>query len=69
MEKCKNILQHPHARFIDTCLNAANMLQPALVKHKNRQHENAAYFEPFYLKEYIAKKSVVKGLFANHSIH
>jgi tRNA threonylcarbamoyladenosine biosynthesis protein TsaB len=62
MLKCKPILQHPNARFLDVPLNAADMLIPALAKYKNRQHEDVAYFEPFYLKEYIAKKSVVKGL-------
>jgi len=62
MPKCKSVLQHPNARFIDAPLEAANMLLPALVKYKNQQFEDVAYFEPFYLKEYIAKKSVVKGL-------
>jgi len=62
MPKCQSILQHPHARFIDTPLVANNMLLPALIKYKNNQFENVAYFEPFYLKEYIAKKTSVKGL-------
>jgi tRNA threonylcarbamoyladenosine biosynthesis protein TsaB len=62
MPKCAPILQHPNARFLNAPLNAVNMLLPALVKYKNRQHEDVAYFEPFYLKEYMAKKSLVKGL-------
>ncbi|MCL2290042.1 MAG: tRNA (adenosine(37)-N6)-threonylcarbamoyltransferase complex dimerization subunit type 1 TsaB [Bacteroidetes bacterium] len=62
MPKCKSVLQHPNAHFIDAPLEAANMLLPALAKYENKQFEDVAYFEPFYLKEYIAKKSVVKGL-------
>ena len=62
MLKCRPILQHPNARFTDAPLNSLNMLLPALVKYKNRQFEDIAYFEPFYLKEYIAKKTAIKGL-------
>jgi len=62
MPKCKPILQHPNARFLNAPLNAANMLLPALVKYQNSLYEDVAYFEPFYLKEYIAKKSSVKGM-------
>ena len=62
MPKCQSVLQHQNARFIDAPLAASNMLAPALVKFENQQFENVAYFEPFYLKEYIAKKASVKGL-------
>lgn len=62
MPKCKPILQHKNARFIDVPLNASNMLIPALAKYEKKQFEDVAYFEPFYLKEYVAKKSSVKGL-------
>ena len=61
MPKCKSVLQHKNAYFIDTRLNASNMLFPALLKYENQQFENVAYFEPFYFKEYVAKKSSVKG--------
>jgi tRNA threonylcarbamoyladenosine biosynthesis protein TsaB len=62
MPKCQSILQHSNARFIDAPLVASNMLLPALKKYESKQFENVAYFEPFYFKEYIAKKSTVKGL-------
>jgi len=62
MTKCVPFLQHKNARFIEATLNASNMLLPALAKYENTQFEDVAYFEPFYLKEYLAKKSVVKGL-------
>jgi len=38
------------------------MLVPALAKYEKRQFDSIAYFEPFYLKEFLAKKSTVKGL-------
>jgi tRNA threonylcarbamoyladenosine biosynthesis protein TsaB len=62
MPKCKQVLHHSNARFIDAPLSAAHMLHPALLKYEKKQFENVAYFEPFYFKEYVAKKSVVKGL-------
>jgi len=63
MPKCQPVLQqHPNAYFIEAPLSAQNMLHPALLKFENQQFEDAAYFEPFYFKEYIAKKSAIKGL-------
>jgi tRNA threonylcarbamoyladenosine biosynthesis protein TsaB len=62
MPKCVPFLQHPNARFSDAPLDASNMLLPALEKYKNKQFEDIAYFEPYYFKEYVAKRSQVKGL-------
>jgi len=62
MIKCKPFLQHRNACFSDAPLLAQNMLLPALLKYENNQFEDVAYFEPFYLKDYIAKKTSVKGL-------
>jgi tRNA threonylcarbamoyladenosine biosynthesis protein TsaB len=62
MSKCQPILHHPNARFIDAPLIASNMLLPALFKYDHKQFEDIAYFEPYYHKEYIAKKSTVKGV-------
>ncbi|MBQ7490744.1 MAG: tRNA (adenosine(37)-N6)-threonylcarbamoyltransferase complex dimerization subunit type 1 TsaB [Bacteroidales bacterium] len=63
MPKCRAILsRHPNALFDETPLSAANMVTPAMNKFKTKNFEDTAYFEPFYLKEYIAAKSHVKGL-------
>jgi len=62
MTKSKPIIQHKNARFVETTLLAENMPKPALEKYKNKQFEDVAYFEPYYLKEYVAKKSSVKGM-------
>ena len=63
MPKCKSLLlQYKNAYFKEAPLVAENMLVPALFKFENKQFEDVAYFEPYYFKEYVAKKSGVKGL-------
>ncbi len=63
MPKCKEILsKHPNAIFSDAPLSAKNMIKPAFQMFDNEQFDDVAYFEPFYLKEYLPGKSVVKGL-------
>ena len=44
----------PGITFIQTCPEAAAMLKPALKKFEAGQFENIAYFEPFYLKDFVA---------------
>lgn len=63
-EKCKVILEkHKNATFIDSFkMSASYMSDLAYNKYVNKDFENTAYFEPFYLKEFIAAKPVVKGL-------
>ena len=63
MPKCRELLSaFPNARFVDAPVSAKNMLPAALRKWQQQEFENVAYFEPFYLKEYVAAKPVVKGL-------
>lgn len=62
-EKCKDVIQHPNAVFLDNVFpSAKNMAGIALDKYKKQQFEDVAYFEPFYLKDFIAGVSKVKGL-------
>ena len=54
---------HPNARYDDSFRIAAEgMLPIAEEKLARGEHEDVAYFEPFYLKDFVAKKSVVHGL-------
>ena len=63
MPKCKALLsQFPNARFADFTLSAQYMLPAALKKWEAKDFADTAYFEPFYLKEYVAGKPNVKGL-------
>ena len=42
---------------VDTAFNfsAQGLLQPGLLAYSRQQFENIAYFEPYYLKEFVAK--------------
>ena len=56
-DKCKNTLTSPNARFIQCCPKAASMMQPAIDALEAKRFEDVAYFEPFYLKEFITTVS------------
>lgn len=54
-DKCKEILDSPRAHFIDDIHpTAAAMIEPILEKFHHKKFEDVAYFEPFYLKDFIA---------------
>ena len=56
-EKCKEVLTHPNARFIDGIRPLARHMCPLAEKAiALEQYEDVAYFEPFYLKEFVAGK-------------
>lgn len=63
-EKTKDILGvHCNARYDNNfCLSAEGMLELAETRLREGKMEDVAYFEPFYLKDFVAKKSVVHGL-------
>lgn len=53
--KCKEVIKHPHAIFADGIVPlATDMLALAERAFRNGKFEDVAYFEPFYLKEFIA---------------
>ena len=55
--KCKDIIKHPNAHFIDDIDPLAKMMFPLAEKAMARQDfKDVAYFEPFYLKEFVASK-------------
>jgi tRNA threonylcarbamoyladenosine biosynthesis protein TsaB len=62
--KTRDILGvHPNARFDSAFrISAEGMLPLVEQKLQLGQTEDVAYFEPFYLKDFVAKKSVVHGL-------
>ena len=61
--KCKKIIQHPNAVFQDDVYPLASaMVLPAYTAFTKNQFKDVAYFEPFYLKDFIAtipKKKVI----------
>ncbi|MBI2280052.1 MAG: tRNA (adenosine(37)-N6)-threonylcarbamoyltransferase complex dimerization subunit type 1 TsaB [Bacteroidetes bacterium] len=62
-EKCKSLLNnHPNAVFIDNVEPSAQYVnQLASSKFKQGIFEDVAYFEPYYLKEFLATTSKKKG--------
>lgn len=57
VEKTKELIQHKNARFIDGKLPSANEMSVlSYYKYKKSDIENVAYFEPYYLKDFVALK-------------
>lgn len=55
--KCKDKLTHPNARFLDDIHPLAKWMFPLAEKAVARNDfKDVAYFEPFYLKEFVASK-------------
>ena len=58
VEKTKKIINHKNARFIEGVLPSAAEMSPlSYDKYKISDMEDVAYFEPFYLKDFVAIKS------------
>ncbi|KAF0130812.1 MAG: glycoprotease [Bacteroidetes bacterium] len=61
--KCNQILSHENACFIDGVHpSVVNMVNHANQAFSEGKFENLAYFEPFYLKDFVAGLPKVKGL-------
>ena len=57
-DKCKEIITHRNAHFIDGIRPLAKWMSPLAEKaHAREEFQDVAYFEPFYLKEFVALKS------------
>ena len=58
--KCADVIKHPNAHFLQCWPKASSMLAPAMKAYKEKRFEDVAYFEPFYLKEFVATVSKKK---------
>ena len=57
VEKTKELINHPNAVFVENKLpSAKEMSLLAYNKYKKNDIEDVAYFEPYYLKEFIGLK-------------
>ncbi len=57
VEKTKTLIKHPNARFIENKLPSANEMRfISHYKNKISDIEDVAYFEPYYLKDFVAIK-------------
>ena len=62
VEKTKTLINHPNAIFIEDKLPSANeMSMLAYNKYKISDTEDVAYFEPYYLKDFVALKPKQKS--------
>lgn len=54
-EKCRDVITHRNAHFL-AGLNPSSeaMIKPVLSKFLRSEFEDVAYFEPFYLKDFVA---------------
>ena len=53
--KCRTIISHPQAIFTENFTHSARyMIQPAVQAYSEKRFEDTAYFEPYYLKDFIA---------------
>jgi tRNA threonylcarbamoyladenosine biosynthesis protein TsaB len=63
--KCRDIINHPAAIFVqDIDAMAEYMIPLALESWQQKSFEDVAYFEPFYLKDFIAtipKNKIIPG--------
>lgn len=58
--KCADVIKHPNANFCQCHPKASAMLSPALEAFHKGDFKDVAYFEPFYLKEFVATVSKKK---------
>lgn len=57
-DKCAEVIKHPNAHFIKGIVpRAKNMVPLAEMAMAREELEDVAYFEPYYLKEFVATKS------------
>ena len=55
--KCKDVITHPNASFREAWPLASNMAPLAEKAFNEGRFEDLAYFEPFYLKDFVATVS------------
>ncbi|GLU42676.1 tRNA (adenosine(37)-N6)-threonylcarbamoyltransferase complex dimerization subunit type 1 TsaB [Allomuricauda sp. NBRC 101325] len=61
-EKCRGVLQHPHFVFDESVVpSAKEMAQLASQKFSTQQFEDVAYFEPYYLKDFVLQQKQKKS--------
>lgn len=61
-EKCKAVIKHPNAVFIDDAHpSTKEMASLSYTKFQDQAFEDVAYFEPFYLKDFVATQEKKKS--------
>jgi len=58
--KCKEVFKEPNVHFIEVTPSARGLIKPAFEALIINKFEDTAYFEPFYLKNFIVNSSSKK---------
>lgn len=58
--KCQDIIKSPNAHFVQCCPRASAMARLAEAEYQAKRFKDTAYFEPFYLKDFVATVSSKK---------
>jgi len=54
-DKCKDIIKHPNAIFQSGfCASAKDMIGLSVQEFRRKNFKDVAYFEPYYLKDFVA---------------
>jgi len=60
-EKAQEVIQHNKAEFIETFPSAKDMSELAYAKFEKNDFEDVAYFEPYYLKDFLVTPAKKKA--------
>tara|TARA_R110002012_G_scaffold68372_3_gene177701 strand:+ start:36606 stop:37295 length:690 start_codon:yes stop_codon:yes gene_type:complete len=61
-EKCRGVLQHPNFIFDEAIVpSAKDMVSIAFKKYESKRFEDVAYFEPYYLKDFVLQQKKKKN--------
>ncbi|MEC8832892.1 MAG: tRNA (adenosine(37)-N6)-threonylcarbamoyltransferase complex dimerization subunit type 1 TsaB [Bacteroidota bacterium] len=61
-EKCKVVLRHPNFIFNESVVpSAKDMASIAFKKYESKHFEDVAYFEPYYLKDFVLQQKKKKA--------
>ncbi len=58
--KCQGVINSHNAHFVQCCPKASGMTRPAVAAFNEGRFEDVAYFEPYYLKEFMTTTSKKK---------
>jgi tRNA threonylcarbamoyladenosine biosynthesis protein TsaB len=56
-DKCKTLIKRSNIDFIDLQSSARGLIKPAIDAWEQKNFEDIAYFEPLYLKDFVAIKA------------
>ena len=59
-DRTKTAVAGHNSHFVGCCPRADAMLRPAMAAYNEKRFEDTAYFEPFYLKQFVATVSAKK---------